>query len=399
MLKPNFYLSMLGRSYPAFRILGAAGYILGAGVGFLLAGQQELSLAVVFLLSLTSAATCLGLIWITKIITGRETIVYYHHEIAIVVVSALVLYAIGQPVLPYLDIVVLGIGSMLCIGRWGCFMAGCCHGKPCQCSFGAIYGPSHTREGFPAYFIGLPIFPVPLLESAGVFLVVLAGVFMVFSEFAPGSVLVGYTVIYGAIRFILEYLRGDPARPYLWHFSEAQWTTLVLLGITLFLSVWGQLPLFVWHAWIAGSLALLALFTVIFYTFWGKSNNAFFRPRHIDEIAQGVERLSVQHPIADSNKMRSIPVICTSLGLVLSRGVVRENGSTYLHYTLSRNCVSLVVTDQIASKVADLLARIRHRDHFYSIGSNYKGIHHIVFQKKKPLPDKMVKIDQTELKN
>jgi hypothetical protein len=236
------------------------------------------------------------------------------------------------------------------------------------------------------YFTELPVFPVPLLESGGVFLVVLGGGFMVISGFAPGSVLVWYTVTYGTIRFILEYLRGDPARPYLWNLSEAQWTTLVLLGAILILSLSGWLPLFAWHAWIVGGLMLLAVFTVFSHRIGKNLNYTLLRPRHVHEIAQGIEKLSVQHPLAVNQQMRSVSVINTSSGWVLSSGFIREHHNTIHHYTLSSNRGSFVVTDKVARMIADLLTRIRHHDHSCKIVSNNNGIHHIMFQKKQHQP-------------
>ena len=62
--------------------------------------------------------------------TGEERIIYYRHEIAVMVVAALLLWLLRQPLLPYLDVTILGIGMFLTCGRMGCFMVGCCHGRP-----------------------------------------------------------------------------------------------------------------------------------------------------------------------------------------------------------------------------------------------------------------------------
>src|SRR6266566_1439622 len=41
-------------------------------------------------------------------------------------------------------------------------------------------------------------------------------------------ILTFYIIVYGCGRFCLEFFRGDATRPYLYGFSEAQWTSLLL---------------------------------------------------------------------------------------------------------------------------------------------------------------------------
>ena len=50
---------------------------------------------------------------VTKIIIGEERLIYYHHEIAIVLAVTMVLWLLDQPILPYLDITILRIGTFL----------------------------------------------------------------------------------------------------------------------------------------------------------------------------------------------------------------------------------------------------------------------------------------------
>ncbi len=96
-------------------------------------------------------------------------------------------------------------------GRIGCFLAGCCHGLPA----GGWPGVTFTDpvcEVNPA-LLGVPLHPVQLYEAAGNVLIfvmlnkalnrALAG------RLRPGTVICLYAVLYGALRFALEFLRGD----------------------------------------------------------------------------------------------------------------------------------------------------------------------------------------------
>ncbi|HEV8505247.1 MAG TPA: prolipoprotein diacylglyceryl transferase family protein, partial [Chitinophagaceae bacterium] len=155
-------------------------------------------------MSATAAATFFLLIIATKLIIGKEVIVYYHHEIAILIMCSVVLIALGLPVLSYLDITILGIATFLAFGRIGCFSVGCCHGKPSK--KGVIYGPKHVQDGFTSYYEGIPLFPVQLVESGFVFLIIITGSLLLTQNTKPGTVLILYTVIYGSFRFVIEFL-------------------------------------------------------------------------------------------------------------------------------------------------------------------------------------------------
>jgi hypothetical protein len=378
MLTPRFSLRIIGGAYPAFRVLGILGYLSGASLGLLLARYAKLDPAVIAGLCVAAAAACLGLIWVSKVVTGIENIVYYRHEIAILLTATIALRLAGQPVLPYLDIVLLGVGLTLSIGRWGCFMAGCCYGRPCDCRWGVVYGREHVREGFPAYFAGRRMMPLPLLESAVALVAVAAGISAVIGGAQPGTALVSYTAIYGAARFILEFLRADPERHYFWHFSEAQWTSFVLLAATLILGFSERLPLQTWHVCTAGGVTLLAALITFYNLAKRPSRWRLLSARHIREIACILERLAARSRSSGGPDATPVPVMRTSLGLVISSGVVRQDNRSLRHYTLSSASSSLPMTEKAARLLAKLLVEMRHPDHVYGLASNQNGIFHVV---------------------
>ena len=109
-----------------------------------------------------------------------------------------------------------------CFGRVGCFLAGCCYGieynGPFAVTFtNALGAPNH-----------ISFFPVQLAEAAAnllLFILLLA----IDGRLKKPLVNFGiYAVIYGILRFLLEFLRGDQVRG-VWLLSTSQWISLLLI--------------------------------------------------------------------------------------------------------------------------------------------------------------------------
>jgi phosphatidylglycerol:prolipoprotein diacylglycerol transferase len=87
-------------------------------------------------------------------------------------------------------------------GRIGCFLAGCCHGRPVPPPMGVRF-PEHSipweRYG------DIPLFPVQLMESAWLFSITLLLVLKVPFRHR----FTAYLVLMGTGRFFMEFLRGD----------------------------------------------------------------------------------------------------------------------------------------------------------------------------------------------
>src|SRR5262249_33355556 len=146
----------------------------------------------------------------TKVLLGREALIYYHHEIAVLAVTALAAWALGAPVAAHLDAQALGLGAFLAFGRLGCLCAGCCHGRPARRG-GVVYGAAPEAGGVAAPRRGVPLVPVQAIEAAAVCaLVVVAAL----ASARPGAAFALYVSGYAVIRFALETQRGDACRPY-----------------------------------------------------------------------------------------------------------------------------------------------------------------------------------------
>src|SRR5215471_17085213 len=162
---------VLTRSLPAFQVCGYTGLGLAVLLAIVLTRYLGLSPITMILIVAASVPTFLGLVMATKIITGEERIIYYHHEIAVVLAAALLLLLLRRPILPYLDLTILGVGTFLAFGRVGCFMVGCCHGRPNR--WGVSYSAGHAAAGFTHFYVGVRLFPIQLVESLWVAAVVL----------------------------------------------------------------------------------------------------------------------------------------------------------------------------------------------------------------------------------
>jgi len=127
---PRPTIRVAGRAGPSFQILGYTGLAVAIVLTQVLAATTGRSPLVMTSVTVVCAATFLLLALGTKIVLGEEKLVYYHHEIAVLLVTAGLVTLLGQPVLPYLDLTVLGVGTFLVFGRLGCPLVGRCHGRP-----------------------------------------------------------------------------------------------------------------------------------------------------------------------------------------------------------------------------------------------------------------------------
>lgn len=110
--------------------------------------------------------------------------------------------------------VVLPLGQAL--GRIGCFLNGCCHGRLCDgfpgIAFPRFSGPWHeqVRDGLidATAARSLPVLPTQLFEAAGCALI-FALLLLLYRRKRRGLVTGAYLACYGVLRFALEYFRGD----------------------------------------------------------------------------------------------------------------------------------------------------------------------------------------------
>lgn len=107
-------------------------------------------------------------------------------------------------------------------GRVGCFMAGCCYGKPYH-GVGAVVFPEGSFA--PA---GIELFPVQLVEAV---LLILISILLLVLQLKIKWIytIETYLIIYGIVRFFLEYMRYDEERGSFGWLSTSQWISIGLI--------------------------------------------------------------------------------------------------------------------------------------------------------------------------
>ena len=123
---------------------------------------------------------------------------------------------------PYIRNFVFLIPFIHGFGRIGCFMAGCCYGIPYK-GIGAVVFP----EGSYA-LAGVSLFPVQLLEAI---LLIMTALILINLQIRKKwfYTIETYLLIYGIIRFCLEYLRYDEERGSFAGLSTSQWISIALI--------------------------------------------------------------------------------------------------------------------------------------------------------------------------
>jgi hypothetical protein len=237
--------------FSGFQVCGVAGAL--AATVLITTFGVPLGLDERFLVALPVAAvlTFLSLAMATKVLSGTERLVAYHHQVAVVAVAALLLRLGSRPLLPYLDLTVLGLGLFLSFGRVGCLMAGCCHGRV------SSPGVRSSHAGGSERYL-----PVQAVEAAWLAAVVAVGCAMLLRGAPPGAVLAWYSIAYACARFATEFGRGD-VRPFVAGLSEAQWTSAALAVAVVAAELAGLLPAVRWHATAAVLLALVVVAAVV----------------------------------------------------------------------------------------------------------------------------------------
>lgn len=124
-------------------------------------------------------------------------------------------------------------------GRLGCFLAGCCQGRPTELPWGVRF--TDPRAMIPAELLGVRLHPVQLYEAAGDLLVSFALYrILALTEkrgLQPGLAAAAYLAAYGVLRASLELLRADTL-PFLGPLTQGQALGAGLLAASAGILAW-----------------------------------------------------------------------------------------------------------------------------------------------------------------
>jgi len=359
-------LHMFGRTWPAYGVFVHLGIVLGIALAVWLSMRQGLSIAMMGGIATAGVLGAVFFAFATKMLTGGERFTFYHYQILITLIAGAVLWHFNQPVLPYLDSTLLAMGLILAIGRIGCLMAGCCHGRPHP--WGVSYSHAHASAGFAPAFVGVRLIPVQAIESLWLLLLVAAASGLIVMGRSPGEPLLLYLMGYGAGRFVFEFSRGDAARPYVLGFSEAQWTSVVLMGVAVAAGIAGFLPLQPWHVLVFVFVVLTLITVTLVRHVARESQFGLLHPQHISEVA---ELLGEVEGTAGLNS--SSPAVGrTSQGIRLAA----SHNANSRHYSLS--CEGTSLSDMAAATLARLILRLRNETGLPELFRGEHGVFHLV---------------------
>lgn len=362
----------LGRRVGSYAALGSAGFVAAAVLVTVVSPALGGSPRLAALVAAVSAVTFLSAVKVTDVLFGEERIVFYEQALLVVGACALALWLAGFDVLGGTDVVVLGLGLFLVFGRIGCFMVGCCHGRPSR--RGVCYGPAHAEAGFPRRWVGRPLVPVQLIEAgSSLALVVGALTWAALGEPAPGDLTFFYLTGYGLARFGLELVRGDEARAMWRGVTEAQLTAVAVAWSLVALP---GANLAAWAAAVALSLATLSVLAHRrlrpFAACWLRS------PWHLQEIEALLAEWRSRHGSGGVAR-----VATTRLGLCISLQRVGGGGEVACDLLFSFPGRALAPED-IAALVDDLgLARELRASPVVRAGLN-AGLVHVLLPARLP---------------
>jgi phosphatidylglycerol:prolipoprotein diacylglycerol transferase len=123
------------------------------------------------------------------------------------------------------------------VGRFGCFFAGCCYGKPTTRPWGITFTDpfAAANVGTP---LGVPLHPTQLYEAGAEFLILLV---LLYTERKgrpyPGRTFWLYMLLYAASRFVIEFFRGDE-RGTVGMFSTSQFISILLAPLAIVMLIY-----------------------------------------------------------------------------------------------------------------------------------------------------------------
>ncbi|HEY3176060.1 MAG TPA: prolipoprotein diacylglyceryl transferase [Candidatus Polarisedimenticolia bacterium] len=152
----------------------------------------------------------------------RSAGVFYGGLLAAIATCVIMIRRRGHGVWAMGDILAPAIILGQAIGRWGCFAAGCCYGKPSSLPwpFAVTFTDPRARDvtGVP---LNVALHPVQLYLSAADFLLFFILLVAARRKRFDGQILLLYLILYSVLRGTLEFLRDDD-RGSIWGMSTSQ---------------------------------------------------------------------------------------------------------------------------------------------------------------------------------
>ena len=146
---------------------------------------------------------------------------FYGGMILAIIASSVFIRKNKMPFCKTADLIVPYVALGHSIGRIGCFLNGCCYGKPVQESFLSVLFPGQTLHRH----------PTELYASLALLAIFVILKVVERKTHFDGFIIGLYLILYSIQRFFIDFLRGDTPRYIL------DLTTSQLISITLFITI------------------------------------------------------------------------------------------------------------------------------------------------------------------
>ena len=162
-------------------------------------------------------------------VLGGEGFVVYGGIIAGVLAAVVLCRRRRENVLDWMDLLLPGVALAQGFGRIGCFLAGCCYGRPTHSPLGVVFPAGSFAPA------GIPLLPTQLFSAAGDFLLCVLLALLDSKPHRSGRTTACYLIFYSVGRFIVEFFRDD-YRGAVGFLSTSQFISLftVILGVALY---------------------------------------------------------------------------------------------------------------------------------------------------------------------
>lgn len=131
----------------------------------------------------------------------------------------------GLPVLKTSDFLITALPLGHALGRIGCFLAGCCYGRPTDMPWGVIFTNPHALVA--PELLGVPLHPTQLYEAGGNLILFFILRRLYRKPHKNGMILLAYVSCYAFMRFMIEFFRGDFRGEYILGLSPSQLISLL----------------------------------------------------------------------------------------------------------------------------------------------------------------------------
>ena len=233
------WFEIFGLNIPAYGALGLLGFLLGMLYILLRAPRLRLSAddaAYIYVFAALGGLLGAKLLYILTVLPelaallrageGADALmgclsgglVFFGGVLGAVPAAYLSARAYRVKLADYLPLLVPCLAIIGCLGRVGCFCAGCCYGVESSSCLDVVF--PEASLGAPA---GVPLLPVQLFEAAAQLAIFLALLWFTAKPARAGFAAEFYLLLYAPARFVLEFFRGDAGRGFLGGLSTSQW--------------------------------------------------------------------------------------------------------------------------------------------------------------------------------